>query len=79
MCRDFEHRLAEANMAPCATKWADSVKSARDHVSNLACPSICAIEATDLLLLWVRPRPKTFELHSKPVASKTEPNLPGGA
>jgi len=57
MYRDFEHRLAEAEGAPCAAGSADS--ASRMHatrVSNLACPSICAIEAIDFLLLQVRPR-----------------------
>jgi hypothetical protein len=66
-------------MAPCATGWTDSAsRTHATHVSNLACPGICAVEAIGLLLLWVRPRPKTLELHSKSVAGKTEPNLPGG-
>jgi len=48
------------------------------HVSNPACPSICAIEATDLLLLRVWPRPKTIVPHSKPIAGKTNRTCPGG-
>jgi hypothetical protein len=48
------------------------------HVSNLASPSIGLVEATDLLLLRVRPRPKTIEPHSRRLPVKPNRTCPAG-